>query len=210
MHFTSLNDSYLYYSIIIHYMNKSFSICIHFLVSCVLCLASILSFYQNLTYRSSLQYPRILSNIWGYTDTVNHKEYALVGEETGLSIVDVTDPDNPNELFFVANDTSTWQEPKTWSHYAPEHPPTSCGQCWPAGHASGGFALVSVASLALTRRRQLAGVAVGLTVGGIMGVYQMLKGAHYTSDTLVTMLIAWLIHLLLRRILVRPQSEGPT
>jgi choice-of-anchor B domain-containing protein len=73
---------------------------------------------KNIQYRSSLHYPRILSNLWGYYDSLTHKEYALVGEETGLSIVDVTDPDNISELFFVPTDTSAWKEPKTWSHYA--------------------------------------------------------------------------------------------
>ena len=36
------------------------------------------------------------SDIWGYVDTVGN-EYALVGVETGLSIVDVTDPTSPEE-----------------------------------------------------------------------------------------------------------------
>lgn len=71
----------------------------------------------NIRYRSNVQYPHILSNLWGYTDSVG-REYALVGEETGLAIVDITDPDRPNSLFFVPSDTSRWQEPKVWSHYA--------------------------------------------------------------------------------------------
>ncbi len=72
---------------------------------------------QSIQFRSNIQYPHILSNLWGYTDSAGH-EYALVGEETGLAIVDVSDPDHPNSLFFVPNDTSRWQEPKTWKHYA--------------------------------------------------------------------------------------------
>jgi choice-of-anchor B domain-containing protein len=100
-------------------MKKSFSL--RFKYSCASVFFALFFsnlFAQNISYRSNLQYPRILSNLWGYTDTVNHKEYALVGVETGLSIVDVTDPDNPSALFYVPNDTSTWQEPKVWSHYA--------------------------------------------------------------------------------------------
>jgi membrane-associated PAP2 superfamily phosphatase len=42
--------------------------------------------------------------------------------------------------------------------------------------------------------------SVGLTAGTVMGVYQMLKGAHYLSHTLVTALVCWLIFLLWRRI----------
>jgi choice-of-anchor B domain-containing protein len=72
---------------------------------------------NNIRFRSNVQYPHILSNLWGYADS-SGREYALVGEETGLAIVDITDPDHPNSLFFVPNDTSRWQEPKVWSHYA--------------------------------------------------------------------------------------------
>jgi membrane-associated PAP2 superfamily phosphatase len=92
---------------------------------------------------------------------------------------------------------------KTWTKYDETNRPAKCGNCWPAGHASGGFALVAVASLAVTRRGRVMGTLAGLTVGSIMGIYQMVKGAHYLSDTLVTMLLAWIIHLLLRRLLLR-------
>jgi membrane-associated PAP2 superfamily phosphatase len=45
-------------------------------------------------------------------------------------------------------------------------------------------------------------------VGWIMGGYQMLKGAHYISDTLVTMLLAWIIHLVLRCALLRGGTDA--
>lgn len=73
--------------------------------------------------------------------------------------------------------------------------PARRGRCFPAGHASGGFALMSLAGLARTRRGQAWGVAIGLAAGWIMGLYQMLKGAHYLSHTLVTMLVVWLVFL---------------
>lgn len=87
------------------------------------------------------------------------------------------------------------------SAYDPAHPPSDCGKCWPAGHASAGFALVALASLAATTRGRLYGTLTGLLTGGVMGIYQMMKGAHYTSDTLATLFLAWIIHLLLRRAL---------
>lgn len=88
------------------------------LLSFLLCMMGIQGIAQNnLSFRSNVQYPHILSNLWGYTDSAG-REYALVGEETGLAIVDVTNPDQPNSLFFVPNDTSPWQEPKVWQHYA--------------------------------------------------------------------------------------------
>jgi membrane-associated PAP2 superfamily phosphatase len=87
------------------------------------------------------------------------------------------------------------------------------GACWPAGHASGGFALVALATLTRTRRGLRRGLLTGLLAGWITGGYQMLKGAHYLSDTIVTMLLAWLLHLTLRRLLLHgsrvPEDAPP-
>ena len=67
------------------------------------------------------------------------------------------------------------------------------GCCFPAGHASGGFALMALAPLFASRRGRWFGFATGLTVGWAMGIYQMLKGAHFLSHTVTTMLLAALI-----------------
>jgi len=64
---------------------------------------------------------------------------------------------------------------------------------WPAGHASGGFALMMLYQVLATRRRKLLGLLAGLTVGWAMGVYQMLKGVHFLSHTVVTMSLGWII-----------------
>lgn len=62
---------------------------------------------QNLQLRSNLSYgSTALANIGGYTDTLDN-EYALVGTEEGLDIVDVTDPDNPAIVFSVPGPTNT-------------------------------------------------------------------------------------------------------
>jgi len=73
---------------------------------------------QNLQLRSNLSYgSTALANIGGYTDTLDN-EYALVGTEEGLDIVDVTDPDNPAIVFSVPGPTNTWREVKTYRKYA--------------------------------------------------------------------------------------------
>jgi membrane-associated PAP2 superfamily phosphatase len=77
--------------------------------------------------------------------------------------------------------------------------PTRRGRGFPAGHASGGFALLGLAGLARKRRGQIAGVCVGHAAGWAMGGYQMLRGAHYFSHTVITMLVCWIIFLLWRR-----------
>lgn len=73
---------------------------------------------QNLQFRSNLLYaPDALANIGGYTDSLDN-EYALVGTEQGLDIVDVTDPVNPSIRFSIPGPTSTWREVKTYRKYA--------------------------------------------------------------------------------------------
>lgn len=73
----------------------------------------------------------------------------------------------------------------------PANYPEDCGRCFPAGHASGGFALLGLMLLSDTRRARWLGLTIGLTAGWLMGGYQMLKGAHFLSHTVVTMLIAF-------------------
>lgn len=64
---------------------------------------------------------------------------------------------------------------------------------WPAGHASGGFALFGLAFAALTRSGRRRGFIIAVTTGSLMGTYQMLTGNHYLSHTILSMLLAWLV-----------------
>jgi len=79
--------------------------------------------------------------------------------------------------------------------------PDRRGGCFPAGHASGGFALLGLLAVRASRRWRNGIIALGLGLGWWMGLYQTLKGAHYLSHTLTTMLVAWLVVLLWRRAL---------
>jgi membrane-associated PAP2 superfamily phosphatase len=79
--------------------------------------------------------------------------------------------------------------------------PARRGGCFPAGHASGGFALMGLLAVRASRRWRRGVIALGLGLGWWMGGYQMLKGAHYLSHTLTTMLVAWLVVLLWRQAL---------
>lgn len=95
---------------------------------------------------------------------------------------------------------------KVIERYPDNDRPVKRGRAFPAGHASGGFALLSLAGLATTRRGRATGLAIGLVFGTTMGLYQMLKGAHYLSHTLFTAIFCWIIFLLWRRFLLRPLS----
>lgn len=57
-----------------------------------------------------------LNDIWGYATLT--KEYALVGTTAGLSIVDVTNPQQAIEKHFIPGASSIWRDIKTWGHYA--------------------------------------------------------------------------------------------
>lgn len=84
----------------------------------LLLLFTLPSFSQkNIQLRSTLDYGRQLSNVWGHVDSLGN-EYALVGVDDGLSIVDVSNPDSITELFLAPGPSSNWREIKTWNNHA--------------------------------------------------------------------------------------------
>ncbi|MGA0133931.1 MAG: phosphatase PAP2 family protein [Opitutales bacterium] len=66
---------------------------------------------------------------------------------------------------------------------------------FPAGHASGGFALIAFYWIQTERRWR--GLALGLGMGAWMGLYQVARGEHFLSHTVATALLAWLLCALL-------------
>ena len=62
---------------------------------------------------------------------------------------------------------------------------------FPAGHASGGFALLGL--YWVLARRRWRGLALGVGVGSWMGFYQVARGEHFLSHTLATAALAWLL-----------------
>lgn len=88
--------------------------------------------------------------------------------------------------------------------YPADDQPARRGGCYPAGHASGGFALFGLLAVRSTRRWRNAVIALAIGLGWWTGGYQMLKGAHYLSHTITTMLMAWIVVCLWRRALRVP------
>ncbi len=72
-------------------------------------------------------------------------------------------------------------------------------KCWPAGHASGGFALMSLFFLFQKRKNRFIALGVAVVVGWSMGLYKMMTGDHFFSHTLITMLLSWLIIIIVAR-----------
>lgn len=71
------------------------------------------------------------------------------------------------------------------------------GMCFPAGHASAGYAWVSLYFFALMVRPawRWRGLAVGLLAGAVFGFAQQLRGAHFLSHDLWTLVTCWTVAL---------------
>jgi len=82
---------------------------------------------------------------------------------------------------------------RLFDHYPAGEKPQERQRCYPAGHASGGFALMSLFFLFHSARNRNRALIFGIATGWLMGIYKMLIGDHFLSHTIVTMLLAWLI-----------------
>jgi membrane-associated PAP2 superfamily phosphatase len=77
------------------------------------------------------------------------------------------------------------------------------GKCFPAGHASGGFSLLALYFVIPTKRSKFYALAGSLTLGSIMGLFQMAKGVHYLSDTITTLAIAYIICITMQKYILK-------
>ncbi len=75
------------------------------------------------------------------------------------------------------------------------HPPGDIA-CYPAAHASGGFAFMSLFFLFRNPRNRRLALATAVSVGWATGIYKMMIGDHFLGHTVVSMLLAWSIILL--------------
>ena len=65
-------------------------------------------------------YPTVgYNDVWGYTMGDGFgQEFALLGVINGTSVVDVSDPQNIQEVGFIPGSSSTWKDIKTYQSYA--------------------------------------------------------------------------------------------
>lgn len=73
------------------------------------------------------------------------------------------------------------------------------GGCFPAGQASAGYGWVALYFffLPLRPRWRYLGLAIGLAAGALFGIAQQLRGAHFMSHDVWTLMICWITALLL-------------
>jgi choice-of-anchor B domain-containing protein len=60
------------------------------------------------------------NDVWGWTDPITGKEYAIMGRTNGTSFIDISDPYNPVYLGNLPTHTSTnlWRDIKTYNNFA--------------------------------------------------------------------------------------------
>jgi choice-of-anchor B domain-containing protein len=58
-----------------------------------------------------------LNDVWGFVDELDN-EYVLVGARKGTSIVDISNPANPQEIFWQPGTESIWRDLSSWNNYA--------------------------------------------------------------------------------------------
>jgi membrane-associated PAP2 superfamily phosphatase len=82
------------------------------------------------------------------------------------------------------------------------------GKCFPAGHASGGYALMGLYFIFRDRRPATARalLAASFALGTIFAVGQMARGAHFFSHNVWTAAICWFVALALYLPLLRRQG----
>lgn len=83
-------------------------------------------------------------------------------------------------------------------------------KCFPAGHASAGYAWVALYFFLLRMRPHLRwwGLGFALGLGLLFGIAQQLRGAHFLSHDLWSLMICWLVALLLHRFMLSGYRVG--
>ncbi len=90
------------------------------------------------------------------------------------------------------------------------HRPSLLGhaKCFPAGHASAGYAWIALYFFFLSARPQLRwwGLACALTLGLAFGMAQQLRGAHFLSHDVWSLMICWWIALTFYVLILRGRA----
>ena len=85
---------------------------------------------------------------------------------------------------------------KLLEHYPADFQNQKKGRCFPAGYATAGFGFMGLYFVLHSRKARRAGLTYGLTFGWSLGVFQMMRGEHFLSHTIFSMVASWLVILL--------------
>ena len=83
------------------------------------------------------------------------------------------------------------------------------GHCWPGGHSSGGFAMMSLYFVFRRARPRLAlaWLAGGFLYGFGLGMSRVVQGAHFVSHNLWAALLCWTVALVLYELVLRRHCD---
>jgi choice-of-anchor B domain-containing protein len=61
--------------------------------------------------------PQAANDIWGHVDLNNGDEYAIIGLDNGVAVVNVTNPKNPTEVGTITGKTDIWRDIKVYQYF---------------------------------------------------------------------------------------------
>lgn len=88
---------------------------------------------------------------------------------------------------------------------------SSAGHCFPAGHASTGFALMAFYFIAYAMHKPRAArcaLGFGVFAGVLLGAGRVLQGAHFASHVLWSGVVCWSVMVLLYALLLHKRTAG--
>jgi membrane-associated PAP2 superfamily phosphatase len=80
--------------------------------------------------------------------------------------------------------------------------------CFPAGHATAGYAWISLYGLCYQSRLRWIGLTVPLVLGFTLGLVQQIRGAHFISHDLWALAVCWFFSLGLYLFMFRNTSKN--
>ncbi len=81
-----------------------------------LCSTLLVSAQLNMSLLSNLSFGRDCNDIWGYV-APDGTEYAVIGTQDGVGIVDLSDPANPLLRDYITGSSSNWRDLKSFGEY---------------------------------------------------------------------------------------------
>jgi membrane-associated PAP2 superfamily phosphatase len=89
------------------------------------------------------------------------------------------------------------------------HYPLEVGHCFPAGHAGGGYAFLSLYFFLwmIKPAYRFHGLFIGLLIGFVFGATQQMRGAHFFSHDISALAICWFSSLILFVLFFRKQVQ---
>ena len=81
------------------------------------------------------------------------------------------------------------------------------GRCFPAGHATAGFAFMALYYCFESKRKRILGLCLGLLLGWTASIYQMYRGQHFLSHSVFSMISAFMVIMIINYLVKRIYKE---